>query len=197
MHGPINVKSPNNSSKWQMGFNSAFRGLKLQPYVCHLHSAELTSIYQSHKTFTRQMPPSCSTKHIPDMRYSNNAYARRSHYFMCHAQTRTSSDLTRDWKVTHQTRHVQHSPGSYPLQRVPPEANIAPPHTKQFTHLCLVRDENVITAVFLTQYLDWWAKFSSFLNQHAFHERLIFPVILCGCRTDLSGVREEHRVRAL
>jgi hypothetical protein len=28
MHGPINVKSPNNISKWQMGFNSAFEGLK-------------------------------------------------------------------------------------------------------------------------------------------------------------------------
>jgi hypothetical protein len=27
MHGPINVISPNNSGKWQMGFNSAFRGL--------------------------------------------------------------------------------------------------------------------------------------------------------------------------
>jgi hypothetical protein len=29
MHGPINVKSPNNTSKWQMGFNSAFKGLIL------------------------------------------------------------------------------------------------------------------------------------------------------------------------
>jgi hypothetical protein len=29
MHGPINVKSPNNTSKWQMGFNSAFKGLNL------------------------------------------------------------------------------------------------------------------------------------------------------------------------
>ena len=28
MHGPINVKSPNNTSKWQMGFNSAIKGLK-------------------------------------------------------------------------------------------------------------------------------------------------------------------------
>jgi hypothetical protein len=28
MHGPINVKSPNNTSKWQMGINSAFKGLK-------------------------------------------------------------------------------------------------------------------------------------------------------------------------
>jgi hypothetical protein len=27
MHGPINVKSLNNTSKWQMGFNSAFREL--------------------------------------------------------------------------------------------------------------------------------------------------------------------------
>ena len=27
MHGPINVKSPNNVSEWQMGFNSAFKGL--------------------------------------------------------------------------------------------------------------------------------------------------------------------------
>jgi hypothetical protein len=27
MHLPINVKSPNNNSKWQMGFNSAFKGL--------------------------------------------------------------------------------------------------------------------------------------------------------------------------
>jgi hypothetical protein len=29
MHGTINVKSPNNTSKWQMGFNSAFKGLNM------------------------------------------------------------------------------------------------------------------------------------------------------------------------
>jgi hypothetical protein len=29
MHGPIKVKSPNNTRKWQMGFNSAFKGLIL------------------------------------------------------------------------------------------------------------------------------------------------------------------------
>jgi hypothetical protein len=28
MHGPINVKSPNNISKWQMGFNSALEELR-------------------------------------------------------------------------------------------------------------------------------------------------------------------------
>jgi hypothetical protein len=27
MHGPINVKSPNNISEWQMRFNSEFKGL--------------------------------------------------------------------------------------------------------------------------------------------------------------------------
>ena len=27
MHGPINVKSPNNISEWQMGFNSTYKGL--------------------------------------------------------------------------------------------------------------------------------------------------------------------------
>jgi hypothetical protein len=27
MHGPINVKSSNNTSKWQMEFNSAFKRL--------------------------------------------------------------------------------------------------------------------------------------------------------------------------
>jgi hypothetical protein len=40
MHGPINVKSPTKSSKWQMGFNSAFKGLKI-PSVHY-------SIYKSH-----------------------------------------------------------------------------------------------------------------------------------------------------
>jgi hypothetical protein len=32
MHGPINVKSPNNITNWQMRFNSAFKGLTF----CHL-----------------------------------------------------------------------------------------------------------------------------------------------------------------
>jgi hypothetical protein len=29
MHVPIKVKSPNNISEWQMGLNSAFKGLNL------------------------------------------------------------------------------------------------------------------------------------------------------------------------
>jgi hypothetical protein len=31
MYGPINVKSLNKASKWQMVFNSAFKGLKWKP----------------------------------------------------------------------------------------------------------------------------------------------------------------------
>jgi hypothetical protein len=34
MHGLINVKSPYNISKWQMGFNSAFKGLKKLESKC-------------------------------------------------------------------------------------------------------------------------------------------------------------------
>ena len=34
MHGPMNFKSPNNISKWQMGFNSAFKGLMHTTAYC-------------------------------------------------------------------------------------------------------------------------------------------------------------------
>jgi hypothetical protein len=30
MRGPMNVKFPNSTSKWQMEFNSAFKGLNMQ-----------------------------------------------------------------------------------------------------------------------------------------------------------------------
>ena len=35
MHGPINVKYPNNISEWQMGFNSAFKGLNVKESFSH------------------------------------------------------------------------------------------------------------------------------------------------------------------
>jgi hypothetical protein len=37
MHGPMNVTFPNNTNKWQIEFNSAFKGLnaELNP-ICHL-----------------------------------------------------------------------------------------------------------------------------------------------------------------
>jgi hypothetical protein len=37
MHGSMNVKFPNNTSKWQMEFNSAFKGLNIElNAICHL-----------------------------------------------------------------------------------------------------------------------------------------------------------------
>jgi hypothetical protein len=41
MHLPINVKSPNNISKWQIGFNSAFKGLSYVFRERSLHTRQL------------------------------------------------------------------------------------------------------------------------------------------------------------
>jgi hypothetical protein len=41
MHGPINVKSPNNISEWQMGLNSAFKGLKVLRVVQQVSNPEI------------------------------------------------------------------------------------------------------------------------------------------------------------
>jgi hypothetical protein len=43
MHGPMNVKFPNNTSKWQMEFNSEFKGLsqmttQSDEYACYFIS---------------------------------------------------------------------------------------------------------------------------------------------------------------
>jgi hypothetical protein len=46
IHGPINVKSPNNTSKWQMGFNSAFKGLIIS--------------YSSNNPSGKTFPPQCT-----------------------------------------------------------------------------------------------------------------------------------------
>jgi hypothetical protein len=51
MHGPINVKSPNNTRKWQMGFNSAFKELNEQ--YCHLEALE--TAYQQIFKFTNYL----------------------------------------------------------------------------------------------------------------------------------------------
>jgi hypothetical protein len=46
MHGPINVKTPNNTSKWQMGFNSAFKWLNLLSRIIE----KLTAVYLKNLT---------------------------------------------------------------------------------------------------------------------------------------------------
>jgi hypothetical protein len=38
MHVPINIKSPNNISKWQMGFNSAFKGLIIVRHTSDIYT---------------------------------------------------------------------------------------------------------------------------------------------------------------
>jgi hypothetical protein len=38
MHVPIDIKSPNNISKWQMGFNMAFKGLISSAFGVNLDS---------------------------------------------------------------------------------------------------------------------------------------------------------------
>ena len=43
VHLPINVKSPNNISEWQMGFNSAFKGLILIILILIILSMEGSS----------------------------------------------------------------------------------------------------------------------------------------------------------
>jgi hypothetical protein len=40
MHIPITVKIPNNISEWQMGFNSAFKGLTLQTVLAMSRSRQ-------------------------------------------------------------------------------------------------------------------------------------------------------------
>jgi hypothetical protein len=47
MHGPINVKSPNNTSKWQMGFNSAFKGLNKATKTAKIKHNVADSSHQS------------------------------------------------------------------------------------------------------------------------------------------------------
>jgi hypothetical protein len=48
MHGPINVKSPNNTSKWQMGFHSALKGLNTIQDLLSLSSiSDFISFYIS------------------------------------------------------------------------------------------------------------------------------------------------------
>jgi hypothetical protein len=54
MHLPINVKSPNKISKWQVGFNSAFKGLialRIDRTVYDTLIPRLTKIIRSGITF--------------------------------------------------------------------------------------------------------------------------------------------------
>jgi hypothetical protein len=51
MHLTINVKSPNNISKWQMGFNSAFKGLNYKREFTVELKANFPTAYLSHPIY--------------------------------------------------------------------------------------------------------------------------------------------------
>jgi hypothetical protein len=54
MHGPINAKSPKNTSKWQTGFNATFKGLKCRitpkSYEFYLSSHRCDKVVTDNKT---------------------------------------------------------------------------------------------------------------------------------------------------
>jgi hypothetical protein len=70
MHLPINVKSPNNISKWQVGFNSAFKGLIwLKRSACriakariqaHTHNNDYLLVFYGNDSYAKApMPYAC------------------------------------------------------------------------------------------------------------------------------------------
>jgi hypothetical protein len=61
MHGPINVKSPNNISEWQMGFNSAFKALNkhiIEEIV--RQDGYLPELYQNARSEKKYLNTCCS-----------------------------------------------------------------------------------------------------------------------------------------
>jgi hypothetical protein len=56
MHGPMNVKFPNNISKWQMEFNSAFKGLtELCVYFRTVHVVIFILFKTTHALFLKHI----------------------------------------------------------------------------------------------------------------------------------------------
>ena len=66
MHGPINVKSPNNTSKWQIGFNSAFKGLNI--VILHLSAYEDGSECSETSAYKIQTPGNYPEKSMQQYR---------------------------------------------------------------------------------------------------------------------------------
>jgi hypothetical protein len=52
MHGTMNLKFPNNTSKWQIEFNSAFKGLISQHFLCVHPTCECNFPFQIVNQFT-------------------------------------------------------------------------------------------------------------------------------------------------
>jgi hypothetical protein len=62
MHGPMNVKFPNNISKWQMEFNSAFKGLicpNISPSVPYIVSLSMQHFLKLEHDLSSIDDPNC------------------------------------------------------------------------------------------------------------------------------------------
>jgi hypothetical protein len=97
MHAPINVKSPNNISKWQMGFNSAFKGLR-GVYCVHKSlyikcayrwwtTWRLSSAYENLRSSTvwairRQQQAGSSKALTPNYRHNHTASYKTATYIV-------------------------------------------------------------------------------------------------------------------
>jgi hypothetical protein len=83
MHGPINVKSPNNTSKWQMGFNSAFNGLnsKSRRFTLQTGNEKQRSGY----CLNRRRIKICN--HATEFRQNNTAWVGKTIRTWCHLTT--------------------------------------------------------------------------------------------------------------
>jgi hypothetical protein len=57
MHGTINVKSPNNTSKWQMGFNSAFKGLICKVIALNMEAPFFSEMQEQTYSLTQWKNP--------------------------------------------------------------------------------------------------------------------------------------------
>jgi hypothetical protein len=68
----MNVKSPNNTSKWQMGFNSAFKGLRMGGVVPPLNPRAFVALTETSSTFiftfTFATPAYCTKSEVISMR---------------------------------------------------------------------------------------------------------------------------------
>jgi hypothetical protein len=80
MHGPMNVKFLNNTSKWQMEFNSAFKGLIVQVSLPYNNTGRAIVLYNFilvHQLLNKSsIVPNCTV-----YTYMKKLYLYISHYF--------------------------------------------------------------------------------------------------------------------
>ena len=90
MHLPIKVKSHNNISEWQKGFNSAFKGLSI-----HLHPPKQTKLKHHQKSYHQL------TVSHPNFRFVNFVRCNVVHVTCCQiGQGLNWTQMSRDFQKT-------------------------------------------------------------------------------------------------